>query len=187
MLPDDDDEEPVQEHVLMRVERMDGLRVDRICRSGSCPRRVSHEHPAALWLGLLLLVGNAFFVGAEFALVSASRTKVEPKAAAGSRVARTTLHAMEKFSLMIAAASSASPSAPSGSGAVAEPALAHLIEPVAHAVGLPDAWLHPVAFTLALTCVVYLHVVLGDGAEEPRARRPGAGRVRCSAPPWSRW
>ncbi len=30
VLPDDDDEEPVQEHALMRVERMDGLRVDRI-------------------------------------------------------------------------------------------------------------------------------------------------------------
>ena len=30
VIPDDDDEEPVQEHALMRVERMDGLRVDRI-------------------------------------------------------------------------------------------------------------------------------------------------------------
>jgi hypothetical protein len=30
MIPDDDDDEPVQEHVLMRVELMDGLRVDRI-------------------------------------------------------------------------------------------------------------------------------------------------------------
>jgi CBS domain containing-hemolysin-like protein len=30
VLPEDDDEEPIQEHVLMRVERMDGLRVDRI-------------------------------------------------------------------------------------------------------------------------------------------------------------
>jgi CBS domain containing-hemolysin-like protein len=29
-VPEDDDEEPVQEHALMRVERMDGLRVDRI-------------------------------------------------------------------------------------------------------------------------------------------------------------
>ena len=27
---------------------------------------------------------------------------------------------------------------------------------------LPDAWLHPVAFTLALAIVVYLHVVLGE-------------------------
>jgi CBS domain containing-hemolysin-like protein len=30
VIPEDDDEEPIQEHVLMRVERMDGLRVDRI-------------------------------------------------------------------------------------------------------------------------------------------------------------
>ena len=29
-VPDDDDDEPVQEHVVLRVERMDGLRVDRI-------------------------------------------------------------------------------------------------------------------------------------------------------------
>lgn len=52
----------------------------------------------ALWLALVLLLGNAFFVGAEFALVSARRTRVEPKAAAGSRVARTTLRAMEGLS-----------------------------------------------------------------------------------------
>ena len=31
---------------------------------------------AAIWLGVVLLLGNAFFVGAEFALVSARRTKV---------------------------------------------------------------------------------------------------------------
>ena len=30
VLPDDDDEEPVHEHAVLRVERMDNLRVDRI-------------------------------------------------------------------------------------------------------------------------------------------------------------
>jgi CBS domain containing-hemolysin-like protein len=116
----------------------------------------------AIWLGLVLLLGNAFFVGAEFALVSARRTKVEPKAAAGSRVARTTLRAMEELSQMIAAAQFGITVCSLGLGAVAEPALAHLIQPVAEAVNLPDAWLHPVAFTLAMSCVVYLHVVLGE-------------------------
>jgi magnesium and cobalt exporter, CNNM family len=116
----------------------------------------------AIWLGLFLLIGNAFFVGSEFALVSARRTKVEPKAAEGSRVARTTLRAMEGLSQMIAAAQFGITVCSLGLGAVAEPALAHLIEPVAHAVNLPDAWIHPVAFTLALACVVYLHVVLGE-------------------------
>jgi CBS domain containing-hemolysin-like protein len=117
---------------------------------------------SAIWLGLVLLIGNAFFVGAEFALVSARRTKVEPKAAAGSRVARTTLRAMEGLSQMIAAAQLGITVCSLGLGAVAEPALAHLIEPLAEAVNLPDAWLHPVAFTLAMACVVYLHVVLGE-------------------------
>jgi len=117
---------------------------------------------AALWLGLVLLLGNAFFVGAEFALVSARRTKVEPKAAAGSRVARTTLRAMEGLSQMIAAAQFGITVCSLGLGAVAEPALAHLIEPAAEAANLPEAWVHAVAFTIAMTCVVYLHVVLGE-------------------------
>src|SRR3954465_2745462 len=117
---------------------------------------------SAIWLGLVLLIGNAFFVGAEFALVSARRTKVEPKAAAGSRVARTTLRAMEGLSQMIAAAQLGITVCSLGPGAVAEPALAPPIEPLAEAVNLPDAWLHPVAFTLAMVCVVYLHVVLGE-------------------------
>ena len=81
---------------------------------------------SAIWLGLVLLIGNAFFVGAEFALVSARRTKVEPKAAAGSRVARTTLRAMEGLSQMIAAAQFGITVCSLGLGAVAEPALAHL-------------------------------------------------------------
>src|ERR1700709_482134 len=117
---------------------------------------------SAIWLGIVLLLGNAFFVGAEFALVSARRTKVEPKAAEGSRVARTTLRAMEGLSQMIAACQLGITVCSLGLGAVAEPALAHLIEPVADAVNLPDAWLHPVAFTIAMACVVYLHVVLGE-------------------------
>jgi CBS domain containing-hemolysin-like protein len=117
---------------------------------------------AALWLGLVLLLGNAYFVCAEFALVSARRTKVEPKAAEGSRVARTTLRAMEGLSQMIAACQFGITVCSLGLGAVAEPALAHLLEPVAESVHLPEAWLHPVAFAVAMTCVVYLHVVLGE-------------------------
>ena len=148
----------------MRVERMDGLRVDRISLQAAAARGRGEpmSTQAALWLGLVLLLGNAFFVGAEFALVSARRTKVEPKAAEGSRVARTTLRAMEDLSQMIAAAQFGITVCSLGLGAVAEPALAHLIEPLAEAVNLPDAWLHPVAFTIAMTFVVYLHVVLGE-------------------------
>jgi CBS domain containing-hemolysin-like protein len=116
----------------------------------------------ALALAVVLLAANAFFVGAEFALISARRTQIEPRAASGSRVARTTLRAMENVSLVMAGAQLGITVASLGLGAIAEPALAHLIEPVFHAVGLPDRLLHPVAFVVAMSIVVYLHVVLGE-------------------------
>jgi CBS domain containing-hemolysin-like protein len=116
----------------------------------------------ALLLGLALLAANAFFVGAEFALISARRTQLEPRAAAGSRAARVTLQGMEQVSLVMAGAQLGITACSLGLGAVAEPALAHLIEPLFHDVGLPEAAVHPVAFVLALTVVVALHVVLGE-------------------------
>ena len=73
---------------------------------------------------------NAFFVGAEFALISARRTQIEPRVAAGSRAARTTLRAMENVSLVMAGAQLGITACSLGLGAIGEPAVAHLIEPV---------------------------------------------------------
>jgi CBS domain containing-hemolysin-like protein len=116
----------------------------------------------ALILGLILLLGNAFFVGAEFALVSARRTQIEPKAQQGSAMARSALRAMEQVSLVMAGAQLGITVCSLGLGAVAEPALAHLLEPLAESAGLPEGAVHAVAFTIALAMVVYLHVVLGE-------------------------
>jgi CBS domain containing-hemolysin-like protein len=117
---------------------------------------------AALAVAVALLAANAFFVGAEFALVSARRTAVEPRAAAGSRAARVTLHAMERVSLMMAGAQLGITVCSLGLGALGEPAVAHLLEPVLHAAGLPGSLLHPLAFAGALAIVVFLHVVVGE-------------------------
>ncbi|WP_323793391.1 hemolysin family protein [Nocardioides sp.] len=117
---------------------------------------------AALVLAVVLLAFNAFFVGAEFALISARRSQIEPKAQSGSRAARTTLKAMENVSLMMAGAQLGITICSLGLGAVGEPALAHLIEPLFERAGVPEALLHPVAFVLALIVVVALHVVLGE-------------------------
>jgi CBS domain containing-hemolysin-like protein len=116
----------------------------------------------AVLLAVFLLALNAFFVGAEFALISARRTQIEPRAAAGSRAARSTLRAMENVSLMMAGAQLGITVCSLGLGAIGEPAVAHLIEPVFHRLGVPEALLHPVAFALALTVVVFLHVVIGE-------------------------
>ena len=116
----------------------------------------------ALLLALALLLLNAFFVGAEFAVISARRSQVEPLAAEGRRSARTTLWALEHLSLMLACAQLGITVASLGLGAVAEPAVAHLLEVPFAAARLPDNLLHPVAFVIALGIVVYLHVVVGE-------------------------
>jgi CBS domain containing-hemolysin-like protein len=116
----------------------------------------------ALLLGVLLLALNAFFVGAEFALISARRTQIEPLAAAGSRVARTTLRAMENVSLMMAGAQLGITVCSLALGAITKPAVKHVIEPVFAALGTPEAVLDVVSFVLAMGVVIVLHVVLGE-------------------------
>ena len=113
-----------------------------------------------LTVGLLLV--NAFFVGSEFALISARRTIVEPKALAGSRAAKITLKAMENVSLMMAGAQLGITIASLALGALSEPAIAHLLEVPFAAIGVPDALLHPISFVIALSIVTYLHVVFGE-------------------------
>ena len=116
----------------------------------------------AIVLAILLLAGNAFFVGAEFALISARRSQIEPLAQAGSRRAATTLGAMENVSLMMACAQLGITACSLGLGAIGEPAVAQVIDGPLEAAGMPGAALHPVAFALALSIVVALHMVLGE-------------------------
>jgi CBS domain containing-hemolysin-like protein len=118
--------------------------------------------PAGLALAALLLLLNAFFVGAEFAVISARRSQIEPLAESGRRAARTTLWAIEHVSLMLAISQLGITVCSLGLGAVGEPAIAHLLEAPFGAAQLPEQLLHPVSLTLALAVVIYLHVVLGE-------------------------
>lgn len=115
-----------------------------------------------LLIGLAALLGNAFFVGAEFGVISARRSSIELKARQGSRRASVTLKGMEDVSMMLAGAQLGITVCSLILGAVAEPVLAHLLEEPFHAIGIPDLLLHPVAFVIAITLTVYLHVVIGE-------------------------
>lgn len=137
----------------------------------------------AVALGLALLAANAFFVGAEFAVVSARRSSIEPLAEAGSARARTVLWAMEHVSLMLACAQLGITVASVSLGVVAEPALAHLLEGPLTAVGLPEGAVHPIAVAIALAIVVYLHVVLGEMVPKNLAVSGPDRAVMWFAPP----
>jgi CBS domain containing-hemolysin-like protein len=116
----------------------------------------------AILIAVVLLALNALFVAAEFALISARRTQLEPAAQAGSGMARLALRAIENLTPAIAAIQLGITMCSLGLGAVGEPAVAHLLEPLFEAVALPDGLVHPAAFVIALTIIGMAHVVLGE-------------------------
>ena len=77
---------------------------------------------AELLITVALLLGNAFFVGSEFALIASRRTVIEPMAATSKR-ARMALSAMNQIPLMIAGAQLGITICSLSLGAIAEPAL----------------------------------------------------------------
>ena len=113
-------------------------------------------------VSLLLLFGNAFFVGAEFAAMAVRRSSLEPLADAGSKRAASCLQALERLGSMLATAQLGITVCSVGLGALAEAALHHVLEPVFAAWGLPGAWAGGVALAIALLIVSYLHVVVGE-------------------------
>jgi CBS domain containing-hemolysin-like protein len=113
------------------------------------------------WFLILLLV-NAFFVGAEFALIAARRAQIEPRAEAGSRPAIVTIKAMEKVSLMLATIQLGVTICSLLILVIVEPSIHKLLEDPLHAIGLSEPVTDGVAFAITLVIVSYMHVVVGE-------------------------
>lgn len=114
-----------------------------------------------VWLFVLLIV-NAFFVGAEFAVISARRSQIEPKAAAGNKRAKTALYAMEHATLMLATSQLGITVCSLIILNVSEPAIHHLLEGPLLWTGMSAGAVSIVGFVLTLVIVTYLHVVVGE-------------------------
>ncbi|MYV56706.1 hemolysin family protein [Streptomyces sp. SID3212] len=136
-----------------------------------------------LTIGALTLLTNAFFVGAEFALISVRRSQIEPAALKGGRRAKTTLWGLQHLSAAMATAQLGITISSLVLGAVAEPAIAHLLEPPFEAVGVPGALIHPIAFVVALTLATYLHMLIGEMVPKNIALAAPAPTALLLAPP----
>lgn len=118
----------------------------------------------ALLAAIGLLAANAFFVAAEFALLAARRARIERLAQDGAPGAAQALAGLRELSLMLAAAQLGITMASLALGAIAEPALAHGLESLLHPLELPPGVTHGIALGVALTIVVFLHMVVGEMA-----------------------
>lgn len=114
-----------------------------------------------VWL-IVLLISNAFFVGAEFAVISARRAQIEPLADKGNPAAKITLKAMENVSLMLATAQLGITVSSLLILVIAEPSIKYVLEGPFKALGLDYAAASVLSFIVALVLVTYLHVVLGE-------------------------
>jgi putative hemolysin len=102
---------------------------------------------------LLLVAGNAFFVAAEYALVTARRSRLLELAAEGNRRARIALRIMDDPVRFIGTVQLGITSFSIALGAVGEPLIEHFFDPVLATT---------IAFLLAFSVVTYLHVTLGE-------------------------
>ena len=139
--------------------------------------------PVALTITVLLLAGNAFFVGAEFAVTSSRRSQLEPLVEAGDARAATALWALQHISRMLATAQLGVTLCSTGLGVVAEPAIARIVQPLLTRVGVGAAGAHAVAVVVALVLVVYLHVVAGEMVPKNISISSPESAVRWLAPP----
>jgi CBS domain containing-hemolysin-like protein len=111
---------------------------------------------------ILLLLGNGFFVGAEFAIITARRDRLEALARDGQSRAAIAVAAGRELPLLIAGAQLGITVCSLALGALSEPVIAGLLERPFMSLDIPPAVLHGVAFAIALGIVVTLHTVIGE-------------------------
>jgi CBS domain containing-hemolysin-like protein len=100
-----------------------------------------------------LLLLNAFFVAAEYGLVTARRTRITELRDQGNRRARVVLRLTANPNRFIAAMQLGVTITSLAIGALGEPVFAHIFEPIPATI---------VSFGLAFLLITYLHVVVGE-------------------------
>jgi putative hemolysin len=122
----------------------------------------------------LLVLGNAVFVAAEYALVTARRTRLEPEAEAGSRAARVALDLMEQPVRFISTVQIGITVFGIALGAVGQPLLTDYFDPVVS---------YGIAYGLAFVILTYLSVMLGELVPKAIALQRAEGLAKALAFP----
>src|SRR3990170_7553547 len=113
---------------------------------------------------VVLVLANAFFVAAEFALVASRRTRLEAMIRRGDKKAKLARRAITHLDRYISATQLGITLASLGLGWIGEPAVARSIEGIF--AGLPEPFgmviTHSVAGTIAFAFITFLHIVIGE-------------------------
>jgi CBS domain containing-hemolysin-like protein len=134
-----------------------------------------------LLTGLLVLV-NAFFVIAEYALIRSRRGRLESLADEGARGAKMALAHLEEIGDYIAACQVGITMASLGIGALGEPAIAHVLEPLFGHGGGHDIAV-AVSVVIAYLVITFFQSTVGEIVPKLYTIQHAEGLARRIAPP----
>src|SRR5690349_16839560 len=111
-----------------------------------------------------LVLANAFFVAAEFSIVTVRKTRVDQLVAEGHARARAVRRAVTAPDRYIAATQLGITMASLGLGWIGEPALADLIQPSLSALPprIAETTAHSISVAVAFTIITAFHIVFGE-------------------------
>ena len=121
-----------------------------------------------IFIVLLLVLANGFFVASEFALVGVRRSRIQTLAQSGDSKAKRLLGLLDKLNAYISATQLGITMASLALGWIGEPVFAHLLEtPLKGRVS--EVTLHTISFAVAFSIITFLHIVLGELAPKTLA------------------
>ncbi|HYH45189.1 MAG TPA: hemolysin family protein [Thermoanaerobaculia bacterium] len=125
-----------------------------------------------LFLALVLVLLNGFFVAAEFALVKVRPTQIDPYVTAGLRRAKVARHMVRHLDAYLSATQLGITLASLALGWIGEPAFVWIVRPLVEPFAQGNEGLiHSVALTVAFLVITILHIVLGELAPKSVAIR----------------
>jgi putative hemolysin len=136
----------------------------------------------ALLVAVLIFL-NAFFVAAEFALVSVRDTRIQQLIEAGRIGARTVQKLHQNIDGVLNAVQFGITIASLGLGWAGEPFVARLLQGVVGNIPLLGLYSTSISFALAFLLITYLHVILGEVVPKSVAlQRPERVALAVAAP-----
>ncbi|MHB8124143.1 MAG: hemolysin family protein [Desulfitobacteriaceae bacterium] len=128
-----------------------------------------------LFLVIFLVILNGFFVAAEFAMVKIRSSRISQLVAEGNSRAKVAQKITNNLDAYLSACQLGITLASLGLGWIGEPAIAHLIKKPLVFLGVPEIFIHTIAFVIAFAIITFLHIVLGELAPKSLAIQRSEG------------
>ena len=115
-----------------------------------------------LFIVLLLVLMNGFFVATEFSMVKVRKSRIETLAFGGSVAAKYTRKVVNDLNSYLSACQLGITLASLGLGWIGEPAVAAMITPLFRHLNVSEATIHSISFALGFSIITASHIIFGE-------------------------